>query len=383
MDIDLLKFALEEHEETPAPALEERSDGKAQTEMELVFYARLADTSALPATSDRESQEQWTIKIDHSDKNGGRGDIRVRKTDFLDSGDSGRTEYVLTTKVRHEGGKDKEIPIPSTADQFEHFKLLAENGMIKDRFTYTIDGSDLKWEVDLYHNPAGGFWPWVKIDLEVPSKDTPIPEFPFEAEEWIKGQNGERSPEEEAKVRELYETMFLTKNPAGKANVPVDAAPNADATDEQDDTVPTLAVEAKTEEFTGDWPELTGTPEDPTLTPSDEIFKSEDGSVQSEPDENRTVVGTEQLQEFSRGVKEVVDEMGVRLIQMSIGLGYIDAAAVASLMAKESPDLIPVAQGGDFGAQYYYVPNPAPGAVVTGIGFHFLKPTLSADQVQF
>lgn len=406
---DLLGMALSGEQ----VSVEERADGIAKKEIELVFYARLAEPVKLPDTSDRERQEQWTIKIGHTDKNGGRGDLRVRKTDFFDSGDSGRTEYVLTTKVRNEGGLDDEIPIPSTEHQFEHFKLLAESGMYKDRYTYTIDGSELKWEVDVYLKPDGGYYPWVKIDLEVPSKDAPVPEFPFEAEEWIKGQNGERTAEEEAKLRNLYETIFLLPNPHGKAQ-----QVKADATDEQDDAVPEApvasnedapaqapATEALIEpvkgtwayllkktgaaalesqaEFKGDWPELKGVPEHPEITPGDEIYKSKDGEVHSEPDETRDVVGTEQIQEFSKGVEEVVQRMGVRLMRMSIGRGYVTPELLNSLLTDKSPDTVPVAQGGPFGAQYYYVKNPAAGSLVAGVGFHFNHPTLSSDQVQF
>jgi hypothetical protein len=394
MDTDLLGFALEE-----------RSDGVVKDEIEFVFYARLAEPVKLPDTSDRERQEQWTIKIAHTDKNGGRGDIRVRKTDFFDSGDAGRTEYVLTTKTRHEGGKDHEIPIPSTADQFEHFKMLSENGMYKDRYTYAIDGTDLKWEVDVYLKPDGGYYPWVKIDLEVPSKDTPIPEFPLEAEEWIKGQNGERSAAEEAKLRNLYETIFLLPNPEGKAN-----KVKADASDEEDAATPdTPAVESITEpekgtwawltkkaakpateahkDFTGAWPELEGKPVTPALTPDAEIFQSTDGSVQSEPDENRPVEGTvealEVIQEFSGKVEQLAQEMNVRLMHMSLGQGYLSPASLYAQLAQKAPEEIPVAQGGPFGAQYYYVKNPATGAIVGGIGWHFNSPTLSSDQVQF
>jgi hypothetical protein len=408
---DLLGLALDNQ-----VAIEERADGVHKKEVELVFYARLAEPIVLPETSDRERQEQWTIKIGHTDKNGGRGDIRVRKTDFFDAGDSGRTEYVLTTKIRNEGGLDDEIPIPSTADQFEHFKTLAESGMYKDRYTYPINGTELKWEVDVYLKPDGGYYPWVKIDLEVKSKDAPVPEFPFEAEEWIKGQNGERSAEEEAKLRNLYETIFLLPNPASKAH-----KVKADATDEQDDAVPehpvvqtaevsdqTPATENLTEpakgtwayllkkakpaleaqkEFTGDWPELDGKPVTPDMTPGAEIFEGKDGQVRSEPDENRPVEGTEAalevIQEFSNKVEQLAQDMNVRLLHLSLGQGYVSPESLYAQLAQKAPEKVPVAQGGPFGAQYYYVKNPAEGAIVGGIGWHFNHPTLSSDQVQF
>lgn len=327
MDLDFLKVALGQ----PTVATEERSDGAAGDEIELTFYARLADPEALPTTPLREMQEQWTIKIAHTDENGARGDIRVRKTDIYDNGDLGKTEYVLTTKVRVDGQTAHEIPIVSSADQFEHFKTLAESGMHKLRHTYPINGTDLKWEVDVFVNPKGGFFPWVKIDLEVPSKDTPVPEFPFEAEEWIKGQNGERAPAEEAQVRELYETMFLTKNPQAVSR----AEPDMDATDEQDDSAP------------GDVP------------------------------------ATEVIQEFSAGVEQLVADFGVRLVKLSEGRGYLKPDELLALLTNQSPELVPLDQGGVEGSNYYYVKNPSPGALMMGVGFHMNHPTLSSDQVQF
>lgn len=323
--MDFLKEALDRQ----TVATEERSDGKASVEDELTFYARLADPTKLPPTNDREMQEQWTIKIEHTDENAAKGDIRVRKTDFYDDGDLGRTEYVLTTKVRLDGQKAQEIPIPSTADQFEHFKTLAESGMHKVRHTYPIHGTDLKWEVDVFVNPKGGFFPWVKLDLEGVSLNDPLPEFPFEAEEWIKGQNGQRAPAEEAQVRELYETMFLTKNPKSANR----AEPEMDTSDdEQDDNV---------------------------------------------------VPATEAIQEFSSEVEKLVADMGSRLVKLSEGRGYLPVDQMMALVTAKSPELIPLDQGGVEGSNYYYVKNPAPGALMMGMGFHMNHPTLSSDQVQF
>jgi hypothetical protein len=388
MELDILKMALE-HE---VPALEERSDGAAQKEREYVFYARLKPDFVFPQTGNVERQEQWTIKIEKTDANGAKGDIRVRKTDFFDHGDLGKSEYVLTTKIRLEEGVD-EIPIPSTADQFEHFKKLAESGMIKDRYTYTIDASELVWEVDAYLKPGGGYHPWVKIDLEVPADapaDFPIPEFPFEAEEWIKAQNGERNAAEEAQVRQLYETMFLTKNPAAKSMTESGAAED----DVQDDEagqgpkpVYHVAKEGHTNpDWQAGWPELEGVPMHPDLSPTDEIYQpTEDGEVRSEPDETRTVVGVEQIQEFNSKVEQLAKDMGVRLLHLSIGRGYlpVDEMMKLATAGDKSPEMIPIAQGGPYGSQYYYVKNPTKGSNVVGAGFKFTHPTLLPDQVHF
>lgn len=377
MELDILKMALEE-----------RSDGAAQKEREYVFYARLKPDFVFPQTGNVERQEQWTIKVEKTDANGAKGDIRVRKTDFFDHGDLGKSEYVLTTKIRTDDDVD-EIPIPSTADQFEHFKKLAESGMIKDRYTYTIDGTELVWEVDAYLKPGGGYHPWVKLDLEVPADapaDFPIPHFPFEAEEWIKGQNGERSAAEEAQVRQLYETMFLTKNSAAKAMTEGGAAKDDVADDEAGaGPKPVYHVAQENHDWEAAWKELDGVPMHPDLAPSDEIFQGKEGEVRSEPDESKEVVGVEQIQEFNSKVEQLAKDMGVRLLHLSIGRGYLSGAELMELVkaGDKSPEMIPIAQGGPYGSQYYYVKNPTEGSNIVGAGFKFTHPTLLSDQVHF
>lgn len=373
---DFLKLALGEN-----VATEERSDGASQKEIELVYYAKL-DAQKLPQTLLREAQEQWTIKIGHTDNNGARGDIRVRKTEYYDDGDLGRTEYVLTTKVRLDNGETDEIPILSTEDQFFHFKKLAESGMNKVRHTYPIEGTELKWEVDLFINPKGGFYPWVKIDLELPADrpaDFPIPEVPFEYEEIIKGQNGERAPAEEAQVRELYETMFLTKNPDAKSQ----AEPSVDDDDEQDDDPVGQRIAAESEAFTAAWPELDGMPVTPELTPGAEIFEGKDGEVRSEPDETRPVVGVEAMQEFRDELVKGVSDLGARLVTLSEGRGYLPVEEMMALLAQRAPERVVIDRGGIGGSNFYYLKDPAPGGLMMGVGFHMNHPTLSSDQVQF
>lgn len=427
MEPDILKMALENL--TLSPALEERSDGAALKEREFVFYARIKDGYEFPPTDNKERQEQWTIKIPQTDANAAKGDIRVRKTDLFDHGDLGQTEYVLTTKVRNGGEGDDEVPIPSSEDQFNHFKRLAESGMLKDRYTYDIPGTELKWEVDAFLKPGGGYHPWVKLDLEVPAdapRDFGIPEFPIEGEEWIKAQTGERLPAEEAKLRELYETMFLTKNPgakstmmvvdssAGKDDIKDDQRP--EATEKIDGAVPDGEVQGTKpategrqdrpqvknlqdwfalreaggvptlEDWQAAWPELKGVPLHPDMVPSDEIYApTEDGEVRSEPDESKLVVGVEEIQEFNSQVEKLARDMGVRLLHLSIGRGYLSKAELDTLAAagEKSPKMIPIAQGGPYGSQYYFVNNPAQGSNIMGMGFQFTHPVICPDQVTF
>lgn len=389
MELDILKLALEN--QRVSPALEERQDGAAQKEREIVYYARTAEGYVFPPTENKERQEQWSIKIPMTDNNAAQGDIRVRKTDLFDHGDLGQTEYVLTTKIR--GDDIDEIPIPSTEDQFFHFKRLAESGMLKDRFTYPIPGTELVWEVDAFLKPGGGYWPWVKLDLEIPAEapvDFPIPEVPIEAEEWIKGQNGERLPAEEAKVRELYDTMFLTKNVDAKATASAGGSSTADdvVQDDQQAEVPAKLDGAKPalEDWQAAWKELDGVPMHPDLTPDAEIFQAQaTGEVRSEPDESKTVVGVEQIQEFNSKVEQLARDMGVRLMHLSIGRGYLERDEMMKLAVAgdKSPEMIPIAQGGPYGDQFYYVKNPHKGSNMMGMAFKFTHPTILPDQVHF
>jgi hypothetical protein len=77
--------------------------------------------------------------------------------------------------------------------------------------------------------------------------------------------------------------------------------------------------------------------------------------------------------------------MGVRLLHLSIGRGYLTNAELNQLAAEgeKSPKVIPIAQGGPYGSQYYFVKNPAQGSNVMGVGFQFTHPVITPDQVTF
>jgi hypothetical protein len=205
-------------------ALEEVANGEAFEEIEYVFYARLPEPVKAPTGwGFSEHQEQWEFKIAKTDQNGGQGGIRIRKTQRINVRGHIPPEYVMTTKVRRPDGSNEEVPIPTTEANFEQFRMLSDRGMIKDRYEYAISddvvppglGTGLKWEVDFFLKPDGTYFPWVKLDLEVRKRTKDVadlPPFPFQALEWILKQTGERSAEEEAKLRGIYEECFLAKN---------------------------------------------------------------------------------------------------------------------------------------------------------------------------
>lgn len=185
-------------------ALEEDASGTFNKEIEYVFYARLSNFEQFNSAVEKEAQEQWEIKIPYNGKNAAKGRVRIRRT--VSPGKA--PEYVLTTKIAtNEAGDQMEVSTSATADQFVQFQFMADVGMVKDRFCFKADNG-LTWEVDLFAKAEGGYHEWCKIDLEVPSRDKPLPAFPIAFDEMLNAnEDGNR-----AKIQELYSTIFLTKN---------------------------------------------------------------------------------------------------------------------------------------------------------------------------
>lgn len=195
-------------------SLEERADGKAGDEFEHTIYARLGDPGQLSQAKSMEHHSQWEIRIDKSDKNAGKGSMRVRKTWI----DGGSPDFVAVMKIPMDlqnNAKKKEIPIPATEDWFVAFQFLSPQGMVKDRYHFPIVGTDLVWEIDCYPKEGGGYHEWVKIDLEVKDLSAPLPEFPIHLEDVILPVGvGKLSKEEHDElVSKLYDECFLSPNP--------------------------------------------------------------------------------------------------------------------------------------------------------------------------
>lgn len=191
-------------------ALEDDTSGKAGNEIEHVIYARLENMSLLKTASGVERQEQWNICVDKNELNAGSGGVRVRKTVVGDE----EPVYVLTTKVRKGDNSKIETSVPTSVDMFESFKFLADDGLIKDRHHFPVQGTTLVWEVDMFLKPDGTYYEWCKIDLEVNSLDDPIPELPIEFAEVIMPKGYGRQDEEKSKalIEKLYDQFFRSPN---------------------------------------------------------------------------------------------------------------------------------------------------------------------------
>lgn len=205
-------------------ALEQEDvSGVVNTETEYVFYARLKDPAILKSAISVEDQEQWTLKIPKTADNLSEGTLRVRKTKEGD-----KVTYALTIKTRLNAvqgdlsntdtqvavnlQKMLEVALEATVDSFEMFKSMANSGMIKTRYTLPIEGCDCVFEVDRFRMSNGEYSEWVKVDLEVKTPLSEVPELPVGFTDVIYNQKGKQSQEESEFITRLYDDVFLTKN---------------------------------------------------------------------------------------------------------------------------------------------------------------------------
>ncbi len=180
-------------------ALEDNVDGNASREKEYVWYGRLTNPEELQKAVSQEVQKQSCVK-------GKGGTIRVRETTA-----NGTISYALTAKAYSGRGDASEASLPVSKDMCEIFKALTGESMDKIRYTFPIEGTELKWEVDVFIDTSGNPKDWVKIDLEVPAETNEWPPLPVTLGDMIFGGNDEYTPEQKTKLDELYATVFSNK----------------------------------------------------------------------------------------------------------------------------------------------------------------------------
>jgi len=189
----------------------EAPTGKAAKEDEFVFYGKIKDFSQLKNATSSEEQVQFEIAIPKTDKNAVEGKQRVRRTNAVGSEDFA---YEHTIKTKGSDGIPIETSNPSSEAAFIQYKYLAETGMAKTRYEFPIEGTEYKWEVDVFKTVDGGMHEWCKIDLEfIGGRPDTIPTFPIDLDNLIANQYGNRTEEEETTVRMLYDTVFRISNP--------------------------------------------------------------------------------------------------------------------------------------------------------------------------
>lgn len=183
--------------------------GKAVREKEHTVYARILDFSQLKKADKAEIQEQYIIPVERTEENRGSGKIRIRKV----TSRSGDVRYELTTKSDVKEGKI-EVTVPTTEENFIQFKVMASVSMFKHRYTFTDEGSGLKWEVDAVPDGNGGYYPWVRAEIEVKDLKDKVPEFPIKTEEIIYPPELSEISEEEYKEKtdKLNSRFFVKGN---------------------------------------------------------------------------------------------------------------------------------------------------------------------------
>lgn len=183
-------------------------------EKEYVVYFRTLDFKQLQNAKHAIKQRQWQFYVPKTDDNAGSGKIRVRELISHD----GNTKYEFTIKSEVKDG-NIESSIECSKEMFIQIAFLADSGMYKHRYEFPIENSNLKWEIDVYPDGNGGYYPWGRAELEVKEELTELPKLPIEVEEIITPE--EASTEEgKVKVKELFSKFFLKKNKYLPTTVP-------------------------------------------------------------------------------------------------------------------------------------------------------------------
>lgn len=316
--------------------------GKAVREKEHTVYARILDFSQLKKADKAEIQEQYIIPVERTEENRGSGKIRIRKV----TSRNGDVRYELTTKSDVKEGKI-EVTVPTTEENFIQFKVMASVSMFKHRYTFTDEGSGLKWEVDAVPDGNGGYYPWVRAEIEVKDLKDKVPEFPIKTEEIIYPPELSETSEEEYKEKTdklnsrffVKGNVYLDDNNAqnntelkGDADKVVETkpdtedTPDADEADKEKDAKASLSVdnitddkekaekvETRGEQIKEAREEVEGPDEDSeedtdeSGDESDEESESDEGEGESEGEEES---GKEDSGEEDKGEKEGGEEPG-------------------------------------------------------------------------
>lgn len=168
----------------------EVSTEATQNEYEIEIYLIPEDDAAVDeiiamATSN-ELQEQWGVFVPKTKANAGSGTFRVRMTQRADE----EAEYVFCSKTDGGDKGRKEVEHPSCNDQFEQFRIIADQGLKKMRYRvpHYLPGADLNicYEVDMFRNKEGAIVPWIKVDAEVaPGTKINPADIPFRYKELL------------------------------------------------------------------------------------------------------------------------------------------------------------------------------------------------------
>jgi len=199
---------------------DEDTSGKLSAEIEYMFYARVTSPQALLNAMCVEIQEQWGVWQDKTDKNAGSGSNRVRKVirkpiingqfDNINT----TTQIVHTIKLKRSDGSALEASVESSEGALTAMRVMAESGMIKHRYRFPVEGTELVWEVDMFVEPGESMYStkyigWAKIDLEVPQKDFPVPTLPDGFVDGFNSKAQNLTPEQQQIVDQMQSFLSL------------------------------------------------------------------------------------------------------------------------------------------------------------------------------
>lgn len=151
-------------------AMEAHLDAIPHIEKEVTAYVLLKDLYDVTSIADSsETHEQWQLTVDSK-----TASARIRLTDGV--------EYSHTVKEK----TDRPFESIETEQEIEKtfFEVMrrnfGKNGYLKTRHNINIEGTDRKWEVDVFKKENGEPSLWVKLDYEFGEGETKMPEIPFD-----------------------------------------------------------------------------------------------------------------------------------------------------------------------------------------------------------
>lgn len=160
-------------------------ESSQEDEIEKVWFIKLDDFSQFEKSVLTEHHVQWEYRL--LDKEG--KPLGTERSREINHGE----RYELTVKsYRKDGAGSIETTLDSTSEMHEVISNLADRALHKTRYLVPsgvmveiMDDNgeptekELIWEVDAFLMEDGSFYPWAKVDLEVPHEKVDSPPLPF------------------------------------------------------------------------------------------------------------------------------------------------------------------------------------------------------------
>ena len=179
------------------------SETQTQTEVEYTFFGRPKNFDFMKKyPSDR--IEQYEVRP--KKKDGSENIIRVRK---LNQKTITMTLKLLIKSSSSGPRSAVENEFGITEETFQVFKKISTSGFNKERFKVKTK-ENLMYEIDVFYDDHGNINPWVKIDLEVPSRNTKLPPLPIEVDGLITNQMYNQTEKEEEIIERVWNSFMIT-----------------------------------------------------------------------------------------------------------------------------------------------------------------------------